>query len=111
MTVAADIATDWQHVDGIEDVTYTRRLPSGDATDAAKAHRESLNFRETMLNGPAGLQPTDIVWVLWAATLAYTPSQGDTITDSAADVWAILSATGATIGATAIKYRCICRKQ
>lgn len=111
MTVASNIAGDWEHMgDVIETVTHT------DATDSqtyatVKAHRDELSYREISADGLAGLEPTDIVWVVWAETLTVTPAQGDTITDSAGVVWGIMSFSARTIGATVIKYRCICRKQ
>ena len=110
MTVASDIAGDWQSMsDIIEDVTHTDATDSG--TDAAKAYRAELSFREISANGPVGLEPTDIVWVVWAETMAATPAQGDTLTDSSSVVWSILALSAVTIGAIVIKYRCICRKQ
>ncbi len=111
MATASNIAGDWQHMgDVIEDMTHT------DATDDVarenvKTHQEELSFREISAGGIIGLEPTDIVWIVWAETLAVVPAQGDTLTDSANDVWSILSLTAKTIGATVIKYRCICRKQ
>lgn len=110
MTMAADIAGDWQHMgDVIEDVTHTDATDAG--TDSCKAHRAELSFREISANDMVGLEPTDIVWIVWAETLTPVPTQGDTLTDSASDVWSILALTAVTIGATVIKYRCICRKQ
>ena len=111
MTVASDIAGDWQHMgDVIEDVTHTDTTDSTERTEV-KANRDELSFREISANGMVGLEPTDIVWIVWAETLAVVPAQGDTITDEASDVWGVLALSAVTIGATVIKYRCICRKQ
>ena len=110
MTVAANIAGDWQSMgDVIEDVTHTDTTDA--STDAVKAYRTELSFREISANGLAGLEPSDIVWVVWAETMAAVPAQNDTLTDSASAVWSVLTLTAITIGATVITYRCICRKQ
>lgn len=115
MSLADSIATDWQHIDGIETVTHTER-PADVSTDTVKASQGELNFREAMTGGPAGLESTDVIWIVWAATLrtGARPTQGDLITDAAENVCTILSVSVGThdrLGATVIKYRCICRKQ
>lgn len=111
MTIADDIAGDWEFIDGIEDVTHTDS--AGTATTEVKAARRDLNYREISLGGPAGLLPTDVAWELWAETLpSITPAQGDTITDSDSGVWTILSVQASIqLGATVIKWRAVCRKQ
>lgn len=111
MTTAIDIQGDWQHMgDAIEDVTHTDKTDDSETAEV-KANRSELSFREVSANGPAGLEPTDVVWVVWAETLDGVPAQGDTLTDSAGEVWTILSMAVKTIGAIVIKYRCVCRQQ
>lgn len=111
MTIADDIAGDWEFIDGIEDITHTDS--AGLSTAPVKAARRDLNYREVSPGGPAGLLPTDIAWELWAETLpSITPAQGDTITDSAGGVWTILSVQASIqLEATVIKWRAVCRKQ
>jgi len=114
MSLAEDIAGDWEWEDGIETVTVTQRNADGTtAADAdAKALRGELSHRELGIGGPAGIEPTDIVWKVWSATLTNaTPKRGGTITDSGSTVWTILSLTERTIGSVSIWHRCICRKQ
>lgn len=110
MTVAADIATDWQYVDGIETVTHTPQ-PGGTPDTSVKALRGELSWREVQLGGPAGLAPDDLAFDVWAATVTDVPKQGDTLTDGDATVYTILSVSAKTIGATAIRYRCLARGQ
>ena len=115
MTLAADIANVYQYIDGIETVTHTV-YPAGTATATVKGQRGELSFREVASNGPAGIESTDMVWELWATTLASgaVPRQGDTITDSAGTVWQVLAVGAGSkdrIGTTVIRYRCVCRQQ
>jgi len=109
MTLASDIQADYVFVDGIETVTHTAL--SGGVTAIARGNRSELSYREIMAGGPAGIQPTDVVWTIWATTVPAGPAQEETITDSAGSVWKILSVGAVCLGSVAIKYRCVCRKQ
>ena len=111
MALFDDIATDYQHVDGIETVTVSD-LAAETSVATVKAHREELSHREVMLGGQVGIAPTDIVWVVWSATLgAIAMDSSCTITDSVGTVYRIQSLQEKTIGSTSIKWRCVCRKQ
>ena len=110
MALADNIAADYQHVDGIETVTHTVKM-TGTATNTVQAHREDLSFREIATGGPAGIEPGDIVWVVWSQTVATDPVGGDTITDSEGVVWTVKALTETSIGTTSISWRCVCGKQ
>jgi len=110
VTVASTIATDYQHIDGIEAVTFTDT--SGNATTGVYAFRSGLSYRETVMAAGGAYQPTDIVFELWSATLGgEIPTEGATITDSGSIVYTIRSAVETAIGSTSIKWRCVCVKQ
>ncbi len=107
MTLATDIADDMAGFDGIETVTLTDVSAStSDAT--VTGLRGPLSHREIMMNGPAALEPDDMVWNLQANTTDIVPVDGDTITDGDSVVWTILSAKKTTLGT---RWRCITRKQ
>ena len=107
MTLATDIADDMAGFDGVETVTLTDVSAStSDAT--VTGLRGPLSHREIMMNGPAGLEPDDMVWNLQANTTAIVPVPGDTITDGDSVVWTILSVMKATLGT---RWRCTCRRQ
>lgn len=109
MTVAADIAAYWSTDVEAESVTYNYAAAS---LSGVKGKRTGLSRKEVALSGPAGLEPTDIVWEIGAATMSGTePNTGGEITDSASAVWSVLSWSALTIGATVVAYRCICKKQ
>jgi len=109
MGLAEAIAGEWRHIDGVETVAYTS---PADVTDAdVKAIRQAPSWREVTLGGPAGIQATDVVWLVWAETCSQTPVQRGKITDSAGAVWTILSFAAETWGAITIRWRCVCRKQ
>ena len=107
MTLAADIASDMATFDGVETVTLTDVSASTSDTSVTGL-RGPLSFRETMLNGPAGLEPGDMAWNLQANTTAIVPAPGDTITDGDSVVWTILSVAKMTLGT---RWRCVSRQQ
>ena len=108
MGYVADIAAGGEHDERTETVTYTTVAGSSVAT--AKAIRTELSYREILVGGPAGLSQTDMVWEVWSASVpTVTPANGDTIAAGGV-TWTVLSVSVVSVGATAIKYRCICRK-
>ena len=110
MTVAADVATDYQHIDGIEVVTFTDL--DADETASVYALRGGLNYRETMMAAAGAYQGVDMVWELWSATLGgKTPEAGCLVTDSNSVVYTIANAVETAIGQTSIKWRCLCQKR
>jgi hypothetical protein len=111
MSYLDDIATDYEHIEGTSTVTYTPQ--SGAAVSSAVGFLTETTYREMMQAAASGvgLHGTDCVWEVWAATIPLlTPAEGDTITDGT-DVWTVISVRKISIGSTAIKYRCVCRKQ
>jgi hypothetical protein len=102
------VAADYEFDDEAESVTYTP-LTGDPATVAAK--RTELSHREASLGGPAGIQPTDVVWIVFAATITAIPVRSATITDSDSDVWTVQSVTTRSFAGTPYEYRCICRKR
>ena len=111
MTLFDDIAEDYQHVDGIETVTYTDASASTEVT-TVQADRQDLNKREVSLGGQLGLQPNTVVWRVWSATLeGIVPDRGDTITDSESRVWAFISSTETRHATTSLFHRIVCAQQ
>ena len=110
MTLATDLAADWNYIDGIESVTHTADS-DGTATASVKAHRSEVTYREMA----GGIDPTTAVWVVWPRSVSPTITvvQGDTLTDAADGVWTVDSviANQQGTGATVVNYRCFCTKQ
>lgn len=105
------ITGDWAFIDTIETVILDD-VSASVTVSAAKGHKEDISFKEAMLGGSLGLEGDSVAWVLWDATLSsVTPERGDTITDSGAQVWTIVSISQVTIAGTVVKYRCLCNKQ
>lgn len=114
MTFLDDLRNDYLHQPGVVTVTHT--TAAGVATATVKAHVDlsGPTYKE-LQPGTLGIEPTDSVWHVWAATLATAPVQGDTITESGGTVWTILSVTDIAEGEPGrrliIRWRCVCRKQ
>lgn len=108
MSIVSDIATDYQHIEGVENVTFTPRNPDAASINNVKALRRELSKSAQYLGASAGIEPTDVPWHLWATTLgAVVPKNGDTVTDSAGIVWRIKSLT---FSPRTSRYRCLCRQ-
>jgi len=104
-----DHGGDHAFIDGVETVTFTP-IDGGAAVATAKALRDELSFREVLVGAPLGIEPKDIVFVLWDSTLSSNePDGGCTITDGASVVYTIISAR--RWGPANTQWRCICRKQ
>lgn len=104
------IKSDWQKFDGVEDVTLTRKHPSGAAVPAVKALRRQLSIgQRTYLGGTLGLTPRSCVWHLWEdpalEAAGAKVSVDDTITDASGQVWIILDLTYSHMTS---RYRTIC---
>ena len=102
-----DISGDWAHTPGVVDLTHT-----GDgATVKANIDPQGPSWKEVNAGGPVGIEATDVVWLLWAATVTQTPVQSDTLTESGGDVWTVLAFLPIREVGQVVKWRCVCRKQ
>lgn len=109
MSLAADIADDYEFIDGVEEVTLTPTTPAAAAQPSVKALQRQLTRSEIFFGPQIGISPSDTVFHLWVSTLGVVvPNPGDTITQSSGVVWEILSLQLQTLQT---RWRCICRKQ
>ena len=107
MTLATDIASDMVQFDGLETVTlYDQSANTSDAS--VSALRRALSHREVQLNGPVGIESSDVAFHIQVNTTAIVPVPGDTITDSGSTVFSILSVSKDALGT---RFRCLCRQQ
>lgn len=109
MTLAADLAADYAYQDGVETVALLDGDSSTTLDASLSAVRGRLGYRE--LATGIGIQPGDITWTLWAATMAVTPAAGNVVQDSDSVKWTIQSVDTEYLGSTAIKHTCVCRRQ
>jgi hypothetical protein len=109
VTIAADLAESWQHVEGVEDVTFTPQNPPEPPVNNVKAKRRVLNRRSIQQFAAVALEPDDIVFHLWVSTLGgKTPKNGDLITDAGGVKFTILSQA---LESLQQRWRAACRKQ
>ncbi|MFA5262184.1 MAG: hypothetical protein WC378_00050 [Opitutaceae bacterium] len=103
---------DFELRDDLQEVTLTGSV-TGEETTGIKAIVRSLNFREAMLGGNLGLEPTDFVWCLGCKQLGdVVPERGDTITTSDSTVWVIVSHLASSgFGVDVITRDVVARKQ
>ncbi len=112
MTIVSDIAADYAHIEGVEDVTITPQNPAAASIPNVKALRRELSRGAQYLGGAAGIEPTDVPWHLWkygagGAVNLTEVKPGDKITDSSGVSWRIISQT---FSPRTSRYRCICRQ-
>lgn len=112
MTIISDIAGDWQHIEGVEEVTFTPQNPAGAAIANVKALRRQLSRGAQFLGGAAGIEPTDVPWHLWkygaaGAEKLTSVKPGDKITESGGTSWRIISFT---FSPRTNRWQCICRQ-
>lgn len=108
MTVTSDLADAHSVIEGVEDVTFTPQNPAGAAIANVKALRRELSKSAQYLGAAAGIEPTDVPWHLWSATLGgLAPKPGDKITDAAGTSWRIISST---FSPRTSRWRCTCRQ-
>ena len=91
--------------DGIETVSV-----AGSVTDADVQAFRTLPTQPEISGGQVGVDSYDLLWIVDAGTVASELIPGDTITDSDTLVWTVLNVRTDSIGATAIRYNCQCRK-
>ncbi len=94
-------------MDGIETVSLYDQ--SADTIDSSVTGlRRALTYRDVMLGGSIGLEPTGCAWHLQANTTSITPEAGDKITDSGSIAYTILSVSQETLKT---RWRCLCNLQ
>lgn len=111
MTLAADLANDYQFVDGTETVSVTDTSAGTTFLESISALRGRQLMSESGGSPAAGPEIIDVEWTLYAATMNFTPAPGDVITDSSIVKWTIASVQTVRILNTAYKHICVTRKQ
>lgn len=108
MSLAIDIASDWQFIDGIETVSVTPQSPPANAVTGVKALRRDLSRTDRLAN--AGIEPDDTVFHVWVATMGVATDlqRGWLITQADGKVWTVQTASLETLGT---RWRCVCRKR
>lgn len=100
--------TDYASIDGVEDVTYTPRNPSGSAVTGVKAKRDRISRRQAQFS-PVSLESSDVSITLWTSTLdGNEPQNGDLITDAGGTDFIILDSS---LEHWDTQYRCLCRRE
>ena len=109
MTIADDLATSYQYVEGVEVVSLTPKNPTAAAVANIKSKRRVLGKQSIQqFGGVIGLQPSDITIHLWKSTMGATvPKQGDWITDAGNVVFTILALSFESLQN---RWRCLCRQ-
>ena len=97
MAIADDLADSWQHVEGVETVTFTPQNPQAASIENVKAKRRVLSRANlSQFGGVIGLSPDDVPFHLWVSTLGgVTPKQGDLVTDGDQVTYTIQAAISA----------------
>jgi len=105
MTLATDIADDLLEMDGVEQITLTRRV--GNPQSAIEALRRKISNREMAISD-GRYSSSDVRFHVRVNDFELTaaPVIGDTITDSDGEVWTILAVSKATLDT---RYACHCR--
>jgi len=104
-TYTVDYSDDYLYLDGIETMTFTAKNPSGTPLAGVKALRSHPSRRQTT-GGVLGVEPTDVMFVLWIDTLdSNTPKNGDNLTDSDGVVYIISSVVQVP---DLSQYKCFC---
>lgn len=112
MSYLDGIKAGWNHVPGTKTLTHTSQA-DGSETLNVKANIDAggPSFREVQAGGPAGIEPTDTIWNVWAATLAAAPGRGDILTEADGAEWTILTFSPVRAEGEVIKWRCVCRER
>jgi hypothetical protein len=91
---------DFGLVDGLENVTFTRRAPTGATVIYVQGALRRVTSRSDiqLLPPEIALMPTDLVWHLPVAALnGVKPTAGDVITAGIQD-WVVLAAENSPLG-------------
>lgn len=112
MSYLDGIKAGWNHVPGTKTLTHTSQA-DGSETLNVKANIDPTgpSFREVQAGGPAGIEPTDTIWFVWAATLATAMSRGDLLAEEDETTWTILSFSPVRAEGEVVKWRCVCREK
>lgn len=97
MAYIVDYSGDWQFVDGVETgVVQPMNPPNAPITGVAMRQADFTMKDLVQLGGGGGgslqIEPTDILLVLWPATLnGYVPKNGDFVTDGTGEKFVVLT--------------------
>lgn len=109
MSLVSAISGDWKYIEGIETVEVLPQNDEGAKIPGVKALRQAMGGNP-LVNATAGIDPSDVNWHLWSATMqAYEPKNGDIIT-AANDgtTWTIM-AVGQSLRTG--RFICTCRQR
>ncbi len=120
MSLATDIARDWQFIDGVESVTVTAvsRQSQSDVTCAStQALQRQVTTRHLSVFGGLGLEPGSVLWEVWNArasgsdsvltTLGRDLRQSDTLTTASSVVWRVNQVVWSPLTG---RWQCLCTK-
>jgi hypothetical protein len=112
MTLAAAIAAEWRHVDGVQIMTYT--APDGTEYSGIKAKGVRKTFAEVQMVGAGALEKTDQVFVVWEETCDVAIETRGILRTAAGINWQVLSVEHEDNSADPTAdgvWRCMCRQQ
>lgn len=109
MSITSDNSGDWQYIEGIESVEVLPQNSEGAKIPGVKALRRTMGGNP-LVNATAGIDPSDVDWHLWSATMqGYEPKNGDLITAANdGSKWTIL-AVGQSLRTG--RFICTCRQR
>ena len=89
-----DLTTEWQWIDGWEDVTHTSHRTSGDLSSCVQgALKTAITLAERQASQGV-YRADDVTWELPAVNVKYDPKPGDVITDCDDRDWTVLDVRG-----------------
>ena len=92
MALIDDISTDYTLIEGVESVTIQPQNPEAAAITSVKGLMRAMGGNP-LINAIVGIDPNDVTWHLWVATLqGYSPVNGDKITAADGTEYSITSA-------------------
>lgn len=112
MTYLDDLANDYQNTPGTVDLVH---VAGGAETTGVKGNllSDGPSYRE--IQGVAGLQSTDAVWLVWASTIPSRPRKGETLREADGTEWSVLTVAAIRESepgrSLVIKWRCVCREK
>jgi hypothetical protein len=107
---AAYLLSDFELRDDLQTVSV-KNVVTSVVTSGIKAIGRQLNYREAMLGGEIGLEPTDQVFTLGAKTCTVLPHKGDTLTLANNTAYTILSVAILAFATNTVSYDVVCRGQ
>jgi hypothetical protein len=107
-----DIAADWANTPGVVDLIYQDSEAVTITGLKGNIDSQGPRYREIQ-GGVAGIEVTDTVWLVWAASFAVTPARGDQLIEEDDTAWTVLSVDAIRESepgrSLVIKWRCVCR--